>query len=245
MRRDDMLPIGEVAARSGLTSSAIRFYEAEGLISSTRSPAGQRRFARHTLRRLAFIRAAQRVGLSLADVAAVAQHAPRRPSAHQGRMGEALSHVAPSSRRTHRRPRASARRSHRLHRLRLPLAHLVPSVQPRRRSRRQRFRPSVPPGRRPRRLHRTAHVTDLPSRGTRARSRRQPSLPRQPTFDVADLPVWAQAPTESRDRWVANLRLPIKPMDRSMPDAGALRRMQPPAALTGKRRRRQAPTPTE
>lgn len=69
MRRDDMLPIGEVAARSGLTSSAIRFYEAEGLISSTRSPAGQRRFARHTLRRLAFIRAAQRVGLSLADVA--------------------------------------------------------------------------------------------------------------------------------------------------------------------------------
>jgi MerR family redox-sensitive transcriptional activator SoxR len=69
MRRDDMLPIGEVAARSGLASSAIRFYEAEGLISSTRSPAGQRRFARHTLRRLAFIRAAQRVGLSLADVA--------------------------------------------------------------------------------------------------------------------------------------------------------------------------------
>lgn len=69
MRRDDLLPIGEVAARSGLATSAIRFYEAEGLISATRSPSGQRRFARHTLRRLAFIGAAQRVGLSLADVA--------------------------------------------------------------------------------------------------------------------------------------------------------------------------------
>lgn len=69
MRRDDLLPIGEVASRSGLATSAIRFYEAEGLISATRSASGQRRFARHTLRRLAFIRAAQRVGLSLGDVA--------------------------------------------------------------------------------------------------------------------------------------------------------------------------------
>ena len=69
MRRDDLLPIGEVARRSGLATSAIRFYEAEGLISATRSASGQRRFARHTLRRLAFIRAAQRVGLSLGDVA--------------------------------------------------------------------------------------------------------------------------------------------------------------------------------
>lgn len=69
MRRDDLLPIGEVATRSGLATSAIRFYEAEGLISAERSASGQRRFTRHTLRRLAFIRAAQRVGLSLGDVA--------------------------------------------------------------------------------------------------------------------------------------------------------------------------------
>ena len=69
MRRDDLLPIGEVASRSGLATSAIRFYEAQGLISATRSASGQRRFPRHTLRRLAFIRAAQRVGLSLGDVA--------------------------------------------------------------------------------------------------------------------------------------------------------------------------------
>lgn len=69
MRREDLLPIGELAARSGLATSAVRFYEAEGLISATRTPSGQRRFARHTLRRLAFIRAAQRVGISLGDVA--------------------------------------------------------------------------------------------------------------------------------------------------------------------------------
>lgn len=69
MKRDDLLPIGEIAARSGLAPSAIRFYEAEGLISSTRTPTGHRRFSRHTLRRLAFIRAAQRVGLPLGDIA--------------------------------------------------------------------------------------------------------------------------------------------------------------------------------
>ena len=68
MRRDDLLPIGAVAARSGLATSAIRFYESEGLVSSSRTSGNQRMFARHTLRRLAFIRAAQRVGLSLEDV---------------------------------------------------------------------------------------------------------------------------------------------------------------------------------
>jgi MerR family redox-sensitive transcriptional activator SoxR len=68
-RREDLLPIGEVAARSGMATSAIRFYEAEGLITSTRTAGNQRLFARHTLRRLAFIRAGQRVGLSLSDTA--------------------------------------------------------------------------------------------------------------------------------------------------------------------------------
>lgn len=62
------LSIGAVADRTGVASSAIRFYEAEGLISSTRTDGGQRRFARDTLRRLAFIRVAQRVGLSLDEV---------------------------------------------------------------------------------------------------------------------------------------------------------------------------------
>jgi MerR family redox-sensitive transcriptional activator SoxR len=69
IRRDDLLSIGEVAARSGLAASAIRFYESQGLVSSARTPGNQRVFARHMVRRLAFIRAAQRVGLSLDDVA--------------------------------------------------------------------------------------------------------------------------------------------------------------------------------
>jgi MerR family redox-sensitive transcriptional activator SoxR len=63
-----MLTIGEVAARSGLAASAIRFYERKGLIQSVRSPGGQRRFRREVLRRIAFIRVAQRVGLSLEEI---------------------------------------------------------------------------------------------------------------------------------------------------------------------------------
>lgn len=62
------LLIGDVAKRSGFASSAVRFYEREGLITSTRAPGGQRRFARSVLRRLAFIRAARNVGLSLDEI---------------------------------------------------------------------------------------------------------------------------------------------------------------------------------
>ena len=67
--RDDLLPIGDVAARSGLAPSAIRFYEAEGLIRAERTDSGRRAFPRHVLRRLAFISSAQRVGLSLKEIA--------------------------------------------------------------------------------------------------------------------------------------------------------------------------------
>ena len=63
------LAIGEVSERSGLAVSAIRFYEDKGLITSTRTPGGQRRFRRDVLRRLAFIQAAQRVGLTLDEIA--------------------------------------------------------------------------------------------------------------------------------------------------------------------------------
>ena len=59
------LAIGEVAERSGLAVSAIRFYEDRGLVVSKRTAGGQRRFRRDVLRRLAFIQAAQRVGLTL------------------------------------------------------------------------------------------------------------------------------------------------------------------------------------
>jgi MerR family redox-sensitive transcriptional activator SoxR len=62
------LAIGEVSERSGLAVSAIRFYEDKGLITSARTDGGQRRFRRDVLRRLAFIQAAQRVGLTLDDI---------------------------------------------------------------------------------------------------------------------------------------------------------------------------------
>jgi MerR family redox-sensitive transcriptional activator SoxR len=63
-----VLTIGEVAERSNAAPSALRFYEREGLISSVRSDGGQRRYHRDVLRRLAFVRAAQRVGLSLDEI---------------------------------------------------------------------------------------------------------------------------------------------------------------------------------
>jgi MerR family redox-sensitive transcriptional activator SoxR len=59
-----------VSERSGLAVSAIRFYEDRGLITSGRTAGGQRRFRRDVLRRLAFIQAAQRVGLALDDIGA-------------------------------------------------------------------------------------------------------------------------------------------------------------------------------
>jgi MerR family transcriptional regulator, redox-sensitive transcriptional activator SoxR len=63
-----LLSIGEVARRSGVAASALRFYEAERLIASVRSGGGRRHFTRDTLRRVAFIRIAQRVGLSLDEI---------------------------------------------------------------------------------------------------------------------------------------------------------------------------------
>ncbi len=68
MRPTDLMPIGEVAHRAGIAPSALRFYEAQGLVTAERSGGGQRRYARSVLRRLAFVRAAQNVGLSLEEI---------------------------------------------------------------------------------------------------------------------------------------------------------------------------------
>jgi len=64
------LPIGELARRSGVAASALRFYEQQGLMSSRRSAGGRREYTRADLRRVAFIRAAQAVGLSLDEIRA-------------------------------------------------------------------------------------------------------------------------------------------------------------------------------
>ena len=63
-----LLTIGELSDRSGLAPSALRFYEAEGLLHSTRTAGGQRRYHRDALRRVGFVRVAQQVGLSLDEI---------------------------------------------------------------------------------------------------------------------------------------------------------------------------------
>lgn len=65
---ESSLSIGDVVERTGVPASALRFYEAEGLIAAERSEGGQRRFARDELRRVSFIRIAQQVGMSLEDI---------------------------------------------------------------------------------------------------------------------------------------------------------------------------------
>jgi MerR family transcriptional regulator, redox-sensitive transcriptional activator SoxR len=76
----ERLAIGEVSARSGMAASALRYYEDQGLISSERTTGGARRYPRSVLRRLAVIRAARNVGLSLPEIrSALATLPPGRP----------------------------------------------------------------------------------------------------------------------------------------------------------------------
>jgi len=78
MRTIDLLTVSEVAQRSGFASSALRFYEREGLISAERTTGNQRRYERGVLRRLAFIRAARNVGLTLDEIAEALHTLPDR-----------------------------------------------------------------------------------------------------------------------------------------------------------------------
>ena len=64
----ELLTIGDLAARSGVAPSALRFYEREGLIRATRTSGNQRRYQRAELRRVAFIKVSQQVGISLDEI---------------------------------------------------------------------------------------------------------------------------------------------------------------------------------
>lgn len=81
----DLLPIGEVAERSGLAASAVRYYEKAGLVHAERTAGNQRLFRRDVLRRLAFIRIAQRVGLTLDEIVEALNELPvsRAPTAKE------------------------------------------------------------------------------------------------------------------------------------------------------------------
>ncbi len=79
----ELLSIGDLARRTGLSVSAIRFYETKGLIAPMRNQGGQRRFLRSDIRRLSFVMIAQRLGFSIAEIRDKLQSLPdqRTPSA--------------------------------------------------------------------------------------------------------------------------------------------------------------------
>ncbi len=77
MDKDDLVPIGTLARRTGLAVSAIRFYEAKGLVEAQRTKGNQRRFLRSDIRRLSFILIAQRLGLGLDEIELAMRELPR------------------------------------------------------------------------------------------------------------------------------------------------------------------------
>ena len=83
----DLLPIGEIARRTGIAVSAIRYYEEKGLIEPVRTGGNQRRFLRSDIRRLSFILIAQQLGLTLEEIDAVMRELPhgRTPTSRDWR----------------------------------------------------------------------------------------------------------------------------------------------------------------
>ena len=76
MRAQDVLTIGDLANRTGLSVSAIRFYEEKGLVTSTRNAGGQRRFVRSDIRRLSFVLIAQQLGFTIEQIRQQLQSLP-------------------------------------------------------------------------------------------------------------------------------------------------------------------------
>ncbi|WP_417478471.1 redox-sensitive transcriptional activator SoxR [Maricaulis sp.] len=68
MQANDSISIGQLAERTGVSVSAVRFYEARGLVSASRNAGGQRRFLRSDVRRVAFVLIAQKLGFTIAEI---------------------------------------------------------------------------------------------------------------------------------------------------------------------------------
>ncbi|MEL6947383.1 MAG: redox-sensitive transcriptional activator SoxR [Pseudomonadota bacterium] len=84
MRASDMLSIGDVAHRTGLAVSAIRYYEEQGLIQPERNRGNQRRFLRSDIRRLSFIVIAQRLGFAISEISDLFADLPNRRTPTRG-----------------------------------------------------------------------------------------------------------------------------------------------------------------
>ena len=126
----DLLTIGELSARSGVAPSALRYYERLGLIRADRTGGNQRRYARAELRRVAFIRISQQVGVSLDEIREALDSLPEsRTPARQdwarlsGELAEPAGRADPAAHQAPRRPG-------RLHRLRLPVLAALHALQP-------------------------------------------------------------------------------------------------------------------
>ena len=120
-----------MAARSGHATSAIRFYEDEGLVVAGRTAAGHRTYRRHVLRRLAFIRSAQRVGLTLDEIRDLLDVLPadRAPTKAQwGSLSRAMRRRLDAR---DGRAATAAGDPHVVHRVRVPEPAVVPALEPR------------------------------------------------------------------------------------------------------------------
>ena len=170
----NLLPIGEVARRSGVASSALRFYEQRGLISSERAGSGHRRYPRPVLRRIAFIVFAQRIGLTLEEIGAELAKLPPNQAPTRRDWSRLSATLDGEDRRTDRRTRAPQARAHRMHRLRLPVARPLPARQPRRPRRPLRARPPLLDRRSARQLT-PAGIVAVGRRPAHSRFKRRPT----------------------------------------------------------------------
>ncbi len=95
------LTVGQLAARSGVAITALRFYEARGLISSQRNSGNQRRYSRDVLRRVALIKTAQKLGIALASIQAAFETLPQDRPPDTGRLGQPVAALESRPGRAH------------------------------------------------------------------------------------------------------------------------------------------------
>jgi MerR family redox-sensitive transcriptional activator SoxR len=119
VHRTDLIAIGDLAARTGVAVSAIRFYEAKGLVEALRTRGGQRRFLRADIRRISFILIAQQLGLSLEEIAAELARLPAGRTPNGADWTRISTGLRIADRCADRRARTHARTARQLHRLRL------------------------------------------------------------------------------------------------------------------------------
>ena len=105
------MTIGEVAKRSGVATSALRFYEEQGLIHSERTDSGHRRYPRAVIRRVAFIVFAQQIGLSLTEIGAELARLPRNRVPERADWAKLSSQLENTHSGAHRRARAASSRA--------------------------------------------------------------------------------------------------------------------------------------